>query len=181
MRLLYKLLATFWVFAFSAAITVNYASRHDPFNRLESAILRVTPSQIELPHGPPSALPDTEARLEVAARLVGAKVSYVPMDNDNYGSTAMDTRVITINEKLNADVRTMTLAHELAHCLQPVTLEHGDAEMWAEGVAYLVLLPERDTLYESARYLAWHKAHLGILRVYRNEMLFAVQILRGQG
>jgi hypothetical protein len=174
---------TFWTGALLVAYSLlTFACRQpdDPLARLELVASRLTVAQIAMPGGPPSALPNTQRRLNIAALRLGAHVEYGPMDAGEYGRTVHDTRVITINEILNADTRTTTLAHELAHLLQPPGLQKGEAEVWVEGVAFLVVRPERDELFATAHYIAFYKMNLNVLRVYRREVLFAAAFLRGE-
>jgi hypothetical protein len=161
-------------------LALGVQQMRDPLTKLGREIVATTPAQVTMPSGPPSALPLSQARLELAASRMGASVTYGPLGPGWYGATKHAERAITINETLNADMRTMTLAHELAHLLQPPGLDKGDEEMWADSVAYLVTRDESDRLLDSARYLAWWKGHANVLQVYRREILFAAALLRGE-
>jgi hypothetical protein len=164
-------------------LSLGLQQASDPLTRLAVRALTIVPAQIGMPKGPPSALPKTQARLDLAVRRLNATVEYTVLPENHYGSANHDSRLIVINEKLNADMRTATLAHELAHLIQPPGLnkyEVGEREVWADSVAYLVIREEDDRLMDSASYLAWHKASLNILQVYRKEILFAASLLRGE-
>lgn len=176
-------LATVTVFVVSFFLMFNFLGTEqklDPLVRLEQAALVAPPWQIGMPTTPPSALPITQKRLALAASRMGATITYGPLGPGWYGHTEMVSRAVTINETLNSDLRTTTLAHELAHMLQPYGLDHGDEEVWADSVAYLVLAGERDNLVPAAHYIGAFKTHLNVLQVYRREMLFAATFLRGE-
>ncbi len=171
--------------AFLTVMLLTYLSLgiqqyRDPLTRLEQATIATVPAQMQMPTRAPGALPATQARLDLVRHRMGATVEYVSMAPLHYGYVTYATRIIQINETLNADMRTQTLAHELAHLLQPPGFDKGDAEVWADSVAYLVVRAEDDRMMDSARYLAWHKGHLAVLTAYRKEILFAAALLRGE-
>ena len=90
-----------------------------------------------------------------------------------------DGHLIALNGLLGTNDRLYTLLHELAHCLQPDQLSHGEAETFAELVAVQVY--DADAWTATANYLRTN-VPLGIQSAtvgrYATQMDAAVIILR---
>lgn len=84
---------------------------------------------------------DGDARAGDLARLTAWAANrgliIVTADMDAYEGRT-DGHIVVVNGLLSANDRLYTLIHELAHCLQPEHLTHGQAETFAELVAVQV-------------------------------------------
>lgn len=148
----------------------------------EAAVLAVPPHRRN--YYPPDAtrLKQTGDRLALAAERLGVTISADEPDDGNFGQITYSTRTMKLQSALKGDARLLVEAHELAHLLQPVALEeHGDREMFAESVAYLVVGHEANYTVELAEYAARHKTSLPVLSLYREEIQFAAAFLWGGG
>lgn len=130
---------------------------------------------------PPHTYDETARRLKLAAFRLNLKVDFGTLDEGVLGEIKYWDREIHIASYLDDDARTQTLAHELAHALEPASMRDDpkESEVWAESVAYLILRKEHDDPYTHARYIARFKTHLSVLDVYRREMEYAVSALVG--
>jgi hypothetical protein len=119
-------------------------------------------------------------QLEYAATLVGVHVAYVPLAklNGSLGVSHRTQRVIAIADNLAADAKFETLAHELAHVLQPDRLlGHAEGEVWAEAVSYLVGLRYGYENRNAHLYIANWKQALHILQIYRQEIIWTASVI----
>ena len=172
----------------TVAVT-NFQLRHDIWTsqdyalyKLEKRTLEVLPYQLNAGFNPGTeTLWVTNARLQLAAKRLHVTFGTTPLVPGLAGSVEYMTRTVSIDPKFKNDTRCMVLAHELAHLFQPKSLEaYGEEEMFAEGVAYLVVRQERDDIDMFATYLVKHKNYLMVLRTYRKEIKFAAQTILGE-
>jgi hypothetical protein len=107
------------------------------------------------------------------------------LDQGAVGTLYPHDRVIVLDNSFSIDARTEVLAHEIAHSLEPPRVEftHGEAEVFAMGVSYLVVRHvycDEDCEFRYASYLAMHKTSLDVLTVYRSEIEFAATVIWGE-
>lgn len=126
---------------------------------------------------------DVSKRLKYAAGYLGISIQPNPtMEETEYGMYQPETRVIYYNPTLGFDAQVQVIAHELAHALQPPSLDVSERELFADSVSYLVLKPERDQLDNYARYLARYKTHARpFLKLHQAQIWWAVRFLRMEG
>ena len=134
---------------------------------------------------PPSTdeLQDLAKRLKWAAGYLGISIQpNQTMDATEYGMYQPETRTLYYNPALGFDAQVQVIAHELAHALQPPSLDVSDRELFADSVSYLVLKPDRDQLNNYASYLARYKTHARpFLKLHESQIWWAVRFLRMEG
>lgn len=110
------------------------------------------------------------ARLEHVALLLKIPVTYT--DVADFGIANYDLRTIVIEQTLTSCGRLETLAHELAHLNQPRGLTAPEAQVYADGVSYLVVraLGGYDPRDRYAAYLAYYKPSMRVFDVLRAEI-----------
>jgi len=107
----------------------------------------------------------------------GARVVYGSAEGYS-GITYWETRQIAIDERLSWNARFEVLAHEAGHVLQPQGLTQIEGEVFAEGVAYLVLRHYgHDRIELHAYYLAARKSGLDVLEHYATDIRHAARVL----
>ncbi len=163
---------------FAVARAIDTASEA-PLDRLERAILQLPEHQARYRDPVTDTLPETAERLTLACRRLGVTILAEPADVGNAGQIAFDGREMQLAPGLSPDELAMTMGHELAHLLQPPSLTGFEKEMFAEAVAYLVVLREADKTETFARYMAQGKMALPVLHVYRTEIEFAALVIGG--
>lgn len=122
--------------------------------------------------------------LERIAAALGVNVVFAPTLTEEQGALGMFVpaqRQISIDAGLSSVLRMQTLAHELAHVIQPPHLNHSESEVFAETVAAVVSRRFGvNTLPSSSRYLADHHMALRVAREYHADILWAANVLAGQ-
>lgn len=148
--------------------------------KFEAAILAVPPYRVGYHDFKATAFNETPQRIALAAARMGVTFEATL----NLGAAARVTyasRIVEVNPEYSGDSKDINVIHELAHLLCPVMEVHGDKEMFAEAVAYLVGSREHDYLAFSAEYAARFKTSLPVLRVYRREIEEAADFIYGEG
>lgn len=108
----------------------------------------------------------------IARKVLGFKLDYVKEFEEktgDYGETMIGSgvRQIVLEESLGPNARIAVLAHEMGHTLQPPFLDPGEAEVFAEAVAFLVCRRLNIDMFESAaNYIALHRGGLRALQRY---------------
>jgi hypothetical protein len=105
----------------------------------------------------------------------GVTVTY----GDSHGYDGLTQhRSIVISESMEWNARMEVLAHEAGHVLQPNGLTQAEGEVFAEGVAYLVLRHYgHDRIELHAHYLAARKSGLYVLENYATDIKHAAGVL----
>lgn len=121
-------------------------------------------------------------RLEaIAASQLGITITYTTEGLDEAaGMSNSQTRQIRIDASQHWTARFETLAHEIAHLMQPRFSTRAENEVWAETVGYLVAEHDGDhgALRRSSHYLVAFKDVLpSVLSNYRQELLRAAAFL----
>lgn len=157
---------------------VYFHTTVDPLITLERAVQAVVYVETGYRSAPGVHLYWQAQRLEHVLSFVnGATITYGPLA-DSYGVTNTQTRQIHIDDTLSWNGRFEVLTHEAGHLLQPGRLNSVEAEVFAEGVSYLVLRHyKHDRLELHAHYLSSRKAGLHVLREFATDIRYAAQIL----
>lgn len=157
-------------------------SPEDRLNHLETETLKLTEHEwFGGTETREANLYETYGRLVLAARRLNCTV--VTGGTSNAAEVNPETRFIKINANLGHDAQIMSLAHELAHVLEPSAIDEdhrSEEEVFAEAVSYLVVSHERDETSSYAKYLVQHKHALHVLTVYRREIIFAANFIWGE-
>jgi hypothetical protein len=155
------------------------AATEPALGRLAHAVAQLPEHQAHYLDPATDTLPETAERLTLACHRLGVKVLAEPADQGNAGQMAIEEREMQLGSGLSPDERTMTMAHELAHLLEPMALTGFEKDTFAEAVAYLVTLREADKMEPFARYIAQNKLTLPVLTLYRTEIEFAAEVIAG--
>jgi hypothetical protein len=186
-----------WIMAFCALVLVgtilSFVNRDlhggvvHPLDRLEAHAMTIHQWQVD---GYADPKTDTHAaslksRLQLAANRLGVKFDpSVTVSPGAVGTYYSDSRTIAVTPTFSLDAYDEIVSHELAHVLQPPReLTHGEEEVFAMSVSYMVVQRARcdgNCELRYATYLAMHKTSLQVMRVYRPEIEFAANFIWGE-
>ena len=109
---------------------------------------------------------------------LGFELRWEALPHQYRGRSNDALHVVILDAALGVDDAAYTLAHELAHLLQPPRLTEPESETFAELTAYGVMRGfGYDTTVFTARYLAYWKSGLPAARTYRVDVDVAVRTI----
>ena len=122
---------------------------------------------------------DAAQGLEYRLLQLGTTVAFRNLEGMNVlGTTELDPRRVTVDDRLHWNDRLRVLGHEGGHLLAPGDLDGADVEVFADAVSALVAQRYGfDQRTAVARHLAMYKASLHVLTDYRVEIVWAANVL----